>query len=198
VSYSFRKGAESKYMRFGFIADELESVVPEVVRTVGNQQVADQKAVVYQDLIALLYAAAQSLAVKAQSQRQRIDTLAEGIEEVKVKLHTLAKAKPMKELNAVRLSNATSIEEQTLLDELRAQLSSERKALAALKSRLQAAKESRRSKERSSPTPARPPQGAFRLQATKEARWGKERNEASHGGTWASVLQRRRTAVQPP
>jgi len=60
VSYSFRKGAESKYMRFGFIADELESVVPQIVRTVGDRDVADQKAVVYQDLIALLAAAAQS------------------------------------------------------------------------------------------------------------------------------------------
>merc|ERR1712107_90406 len=62
VSYSFRKGTESKYMRFGFIADELEGVVPQVVRSVGNQQVSDQKAVLYQDFIALLAAAAQSLA----------------------------------------------------------------------------------------------------------------------------------------
>merc|ERR1712032_1415056 len=59
VSYSFRKGAESKYMRFGFIADELESVVPQVVRHVGDRDVADQKAVVYQDLIAVLASAVQ-------------------------------------------------------------------------------------------------------------------------------------------
>jgi len=44
VSYSFRKGAESKFMRFGFIADELESVVPEVVRRPGDREVTDQKA----------------------------------------------------------------------------------------------------------------------------------------------------------
>lgn len=59
VSYSFRKGAESKHMRFGFVADELESVVPQVVRNMGNREVPDQKAVVYQDLIALLTAALQ-------------------------------------------------------------------------------------------------------------------------------------------
>jgi uncharacterized coiled-coil protein SlyX len=60
VSYSFRKGVDSKSMRFGFIADELESVVPEVVRRPGDRDVTDQKAVVYQDLIALLAAASQS------------------------------------------------------------------------------------------------------------------------------------------
>lgn len=55
VSYSFRKGAESKYMRFGFIADELETVVPSVVRNVGSHNgVVDQKGVQYQDLIALM------------------------------------------------------------------------------------------------------------------------------------------------
>jgi hypothetical protein len=60
VSYSFRKGADSKQMRFGFIADELESVVPEVVRDATDADVPDQKGVVYQDLIALLAAASQS------------------------------------------------------------------------------------------------------------------------------------------
>jgi hypothetical protein len=228
-------------MRFGFIADELESVVPQVVRTVGDQQVADQKAVVYQDLIALLFSGAQSLAGTATSQRQRIDALAAGIEEVKAKLQTLAapgkeamklgeglgsmsstdrtptesrklnqlelrrRLEPLQEGDAttkVSLMNATASEEtnmttvrnnatvvplvrlsrsdasaapsiasleQELLNELRLQLHSERKALAALKSRLQAA---------------------------KEARWGKER-EASHSGTWTNVLQRRRTSPRP-
>jgi len=60
VSYSFRKGFESKYMRFGFIADELETVVPEVVRTAKKKDYDDQKSVMYQDLIALLTAATQS------------------------------------------------------------------------------------------------------------------------------------------
>jgi hypothetical protein len=84
VSYSFRSGAESKYMRFGFIADELESVVPEVVRSVGNQRVNDQKAVVYQDLIAILTAA-------QQSQQQRIETLEGGLGEVRGRLQSLEK-----------------------------------------------------------------------------------------------------------
>lgn len=72
VSYSFRKGVDSKSMRFGFIADELESVVPEVVRRSGDHEVVDQKAVVYQDLIALLAAASQSQQQVIETQQSRI------------------------------------------------------------------------------------------------------------------------------
>mmetsp|Transcript_6087 Transcript_6087/g.13029 ORF Transcript_6087/g.13029 Transcript_6087/m.13029 type:complete len:263 (+) Transcript_6087:2-790(+) len=80
VSYSFKKGAESKYMRFGFIADELESVVPQVVRTTGQGDRADQKAVVYQDLIALLASAAQSQQAEIESQRAAIESQLAAIE----------------------------------------------------------------------------------------------------------------------
>jgi hypothetical protein len=75
VSYSFRKGMDSKYMRFGFIADELESVVPEVVRHPGDREVTDQKAVVYQDLIALLAAASQSQQKLIESQTARVESM---------------------------------------------------------------------------------------------------------------------------
>merc|ERR1711896_86455 len=75
VSYSFRKGMDSKYMRFGFIADELESVVPEVVRRPGDKEVTDQKAVVYQDLIALLAAASQSQQKLIEQQQNRVEQL---------------------------------------------------------------------------------------------------------------------------
>jgi hypothetical protein len=72
VSYSFRKGMDSKFMRFGFIADELESVVPEVVRRPGDREVTDQKAVVYQDLIALLASASQSQQSLIEQQQKRM------------------------------------------------------------------------------------------------------------------------------
>jgi len=75
VSYSFRKGMDSKFMRFGFIADELESVVPEVVRRPGDREVSDQKAVVYQDLIALLAAASQSQQKLIEQQQSRMEQL---------------------------------------------------------------------------------------------------------------------------
>jgi hypothetical protein len=70
VSYSFRKGPESKQMRFGFIADELESVVPQVVRNEGDLQVTDQKAVMYQDLVALLTTGVQEQQRSLQDQQR--------------------------------------------------------------------------------------------------------------------------------
>jgi hypothetical protein len=83
VSYSFKKGAESKYMRFGFIADELESVVPQVVRTVDKREVTDQKAVVYQDLIAVLAAASQEATKSLDVMDTRLELLRTKVTELK-------------------------------------------------------------------------------------------------------------------
>jgi hypothetical protein len=62
VSYSFKTGVDSKNMRFGFIADELETVVPQLVRSSNsrNPDAVEQKQIALQDLVALLTAAAQS------------------------------------------------------------------------------------------------------------------------------------------
>merc|ERR1719502_1858712 len=73
---------DSKFMRFGFIADELETVVPEVVRHPGDREVSDQKAVVYQDLIALLAAASQSLADQNRKLTERSEKLEEKAEKL--------------------------------------------------------------------------------------------------------------------
>merc|ERR1712050_329387 len=100
-----RKGIESKYMRFGFIADELESVLPQLVRSVGNQQVVDQKAVVYQDLIALLAAA-------GQSQQHRIETLEVALEELRSQLHS--------QLQSVEEAKGWQDSEKELREELKA------------------------------------------------------------------------------
>jgi len=86
VSYSFRKGMDSKFMRFGFIADELESVVPEVVRRPGDREVTDQKAVVYQDLIALLASA-------SQSQQNLIEQQHKTMMEMEMRLRKIEEAK---------------------------------------------------------------------------------------------------------
>jgi hypothetical protein len=67
VSYRFRQGSESKHMRFGFVADELESVIPQVVRSMGDKKVKDQKAVVYQDLIALLFSSVQAQTTRIEA-----------------------------------------------------------------------------------------------------------------------------------
>jgi len=103
VSYSFRKGAESKYMRFGFIADELESVVPQVVRTVGNREVTDQKAVVYQDLIAVLAAAAQS---QQQAMEELKTSMEVQLEELRAQIEVLNKMKAEQEVSELRALRA--------------------------------------------------------------------------------------------
>jgi hypothetical protein len=118
VSYSFKKGAESKYMRFGFIADELESVVPQVVRNVGNRNRADyedQKAVVYQDLIALLVAA-------SQSQTQKLDELSAQNENQTAELRdALAQLDSLKDAQAAQSKQQAAQSEQIaeLLAEVR-------------------------------------------------------------------------------
>lgn len=57
VSFNFKDGPEAKYSRYGFIAQELQQVLPGVVRGSGEEHLK----VVYQDLIALLTLAAQVL-----------------------------------------------------------------------------------------------------------------------------------------
>merc|ERR1712061_442164 len=58
VSFNLKHGPEAKYLKFGFIAQELETVFPNLVRTVGQD---DTKAVATQDLVAVLTLAMQAL-----------------------------------------------------------------------------------------------------------------------------------------
>lgn len=102
VSYSFRKGVDSKSMRFGFIADELDSVVPEVVRRPGDREVSDQKAVVYQDLIALLAAASQSQQTMIETQKTELEQQRKMLETVLEKLTKLEEAKEEKRTKKLR------------------------------------------------------------------------------------------------
>jgi hypothetical protein len=60
VSYNLKTGAENKRVRFGFIADELEQVLPQVVRTKEDTP-EKRKGVVYPDLIAVLTSMVQEL-----------------------------------------------------------------------------------------------------------------------------------------
>lgn len=60
VSYHFKAPTESKLQRYGFIADEVEATIPNVVRE--RLDLPDHhKGIVYQDLIAVLAAALQSM-----------------------------------------------------------------------------------------------------------------------------------------
>lgn len=78
------KDADHGNVRFGFLADELQSALPQVVREVQNARGEDQKAVVYQDLIAVLAAGLKEHQAKLEAEvdnwRQQAKTLEERVE----------------------------------------------------------------------------------------------------------------------
>jgi len=70
VSYKFKSGPEAKYSRYGFVAQELQQVLPAVVRGQGDEHLS----VAYQDLIALLTLAqqiTQDKVTKAEAMMQK-------------------------------------------------------------------------------------------------------------------------------
>jgi len=68
VSFQLKRGAEAKYLKFGFIAQELETVFPNLVRTVAG----DTKAIASQDLIAVLTLAFQNLQKEHDEYKQKV------------------------------------------------------------------------------------------------------------------------------
>jgi len=79
VSFKLKQGPEAKYLKFGFVAQELESVFPNLVRTLGSD---DTKAIASQDLIAVLTLAMQMLQKEVEdyqkelhAQKQRLERL---------------------------------------------------------------------------------------------------------------------------
>lgn len=70
VSFNLKHGPEAKYLKFGFIAQELETVFPNLVRTVGQD---DTKAVASQDLIAVLTLALQNLQKEFDDTRRELE-----------------------------------------------------------------------------------------------------------------------------
>jgi len=70
VSFKLKRGPEAKYLKFGFIAQELETVFPNLVRTMGEEQT---KAVATQDLIAVLTLALQTLQRQLEEQTREME-----------------------------------------------------------------------------------------------------------------------------
>lgn len=85
VSFKFKQGPEAKYSRYGFVAQELQQVLPSLVRKVED----DHLAVVYQDLIALLTAAAQMLQEKVTKQEEKISKLELELNKLNAKMDLL-------------------------------------------------------------------------------------------------------------
>jgi len=71
VSFKLKSGPEAKYLKFGFIAQELETIFPNLVRNVGGEKGSEEgtKAIASQDLIAVLTLALQSLQKDMEKQR---------------------------------------------------------------------------------------------------------------------------------
>jgi len=71
VSFKLKSGPEAKYLKFGFIAQELETIFPNLVRNVGGEKGSEEgtKAIASQDLIAVLTLALQSLQKEMEKQR---------------------------------------------------------------------------------------------------------------------------------
>jgi len=90
VSYKFKQGPEAKHSRYGFVAQELQQVLPSVVRKLEDNHLA----VVYQDLIALLTAAAQMLQEKVAKQELKITRLELELQKINSKMDLLLAAQP--------------------------------------------------------------------------------------------------------
>jgi len=94
VAYQFKDGPDAKSMRYGFVAQELEQIFPNLVR---DQN--DYKYVVYQDVIALLTVTAQSFEDRLlkqeeidKRQQQQIERLMDHASKVDTKLEKHAAA----------------------------------------------------------------------------------------------------------
>lgn len=83
VSFKLRGGAEAKRLRFGFIADELERVLPEVVRT-DRAAAINKKGVIYNDLIAVLTTVVQLLSVDLGVLKDRVRRAEEDLAQMDV------------------------------------------------------------------------------------------------------------------
>jgi len=88
VSFKLKSGPEAKYLKFGFIAQELETIFPNLVRNVGGEPGSEEgtKAIASQDLIAVLTLALQNLQKEMDKQR---DYMLREIEDQRRQLATL-------------------------------------------------------------------------------------------------------------
>lgn len=94
VSFNFREGPEAKHSRYGFVAQELQQVLPAVVRGQGDEHLK----VAYQDLIALLTLAAQVLQDRVNQLQDTVDkqaqtfvTVLEYLKELEAKMDKVLK-----------------------------------------------------------------------------------------------------------
>lgn len=108
VSFKLKSGPEAKYLKFGFIAQELETIFPNLVRNIGGGKESDEgtKAIASQDLIAVLTLALQSLQKEMEKQR---DWMMQEIQEQRRLLDSLLLEQRMRMEKLERAVFATQI-----------------------------------------------------------------------------------------
>jgi hypothetical protein len=92
VAYRFNRGSEAKYMRLGFIAQELESVLPMLTRPISDAPLGDEafKGVVITDLIAVLVSHAQTTQRTLEAQVQELQSLRQRVADLEARLGSLS------------------------------------------------------------------------------------------------------------
>jgi len=85
VSFKFKHGPEGKHSRYGFVAQELQQVLPSIVRGQGEKHLS----VVYQDMIALLTLAAQVLQDKVNQQEESIANIMKHLKALDEKIESV-------------------------------------------------------------------------------------------------------------
>jgi hypothetical protein len=87
VSFRLKTGPEAKYVKFGFIAQELERLFPDLVRTDPHSGVQQ---VVYQDLLAVLTMFAQAQEARQKTLEAQVAEQQRTIDELQVTVRKLS------------------------------------------------------------------------------------------------------------
>jgi hypothetical protein len=108
VSFQFKRGPETKLQRFGFIADDVQATIPDVVRE--REDAQRHKGIFFEDLLAVLTLAMQTMQQKlegtdidAQGARQKLATMEARLERVEqaVAQHTNSLKEGLKAIEAM-------------------------------------------------------------------------------------------------
>jgi hypothetical protein len=92
VAYKFSRGPESKYTRYGFIADEVQALLPDLARELPSQPGSGTErfaGLVYTDLIAVLVAQLQAHEARFATHEARFETHEDRIARLEAQVRAL-------------------------------------------------------------------------------------------------------------
>jgi len=153
VSYRFRKHGEAKDsnpQRYGFLADEVQRVLPDLVKTFsGDGDHKTLQAVSYQDLIALIVASQQKIQKQVEDLHSQIEKLQLHVEEQHSRgtSYAEAQAKAHAEAKTEDLRAQRQMEEDTLRSEMHKEVEKLRVLLQTQDEKLRSEDEKLRSED---------------------------------------------------